>query len=148
MRWLVLLLVIRIPARADDPVLDFPPVKVRLEQPEVAEGRNFWTTPRFRIDADSAIHGEAVGKLAVIAESTFAALRGHLLPLFAPPVGHQPGISLYQDSKAYEDAGAPRSGPGSVGKRGAPGEAACFPESTGCAGHRDRARPVLAEQGA
>ena len=93
-------------------MLDFPPVVVKLGAPTTADGRNFWTTPQFRIDADSGIDVEAVGKLAVIAESTFAAVRSHPLPLFAPPLGYKPRISLYQDTKAYEDAGAAKGSAG------------------------------------
>lgn len=112
MRGWILLLMLPILARADVPGLDFPPAKVRLEKPTTAEGRNAWKTPQFQIDADNGIDVEAVGKLAVIAESTFAALRAHPLPLFAPPVNYQPRISLYQDSKAYEDAGAAKGSAG------------------------------------
>jgi hypothetical protein len=112
MRWLILLLVLPVLVRADVPVLDFPPAKVSLENPTTVDGRNHWTTPQFRIDADSGIEVNAVGRLAVIAESTFAALRAHPLPLFAPPVRHQPRISIYQDSKAYENAGAAKGSAG------------------------------------
>ncbi|MGL4399086.1 MAG: hypothetical protein ACRCXD_04410 [Luteolibacter sp.] len=116
MIWLIFQMVVR----ADVPVLDFAPVKLRLEKPTTANGRNFWMTPQFRIDAESGIDMEAVEKVAVIAESTFAALRAYPLPLFAPPVKHQPRISLYQDSKAYEDAGAAK---GSAGFYSGVGEA-------------------------
>ncbi len=112
MRWIVPLLLFPILLRADPPLLDFPQVAVKLEEPATVDGRNFWTTPRFRIDADSNIDVEAVRKLAVIGESTFAALRSHPLPLFAPPEGYKPRVSIYWNSKAYEDAGAAKGSAG------------------------------------
>ena len=112
MRWLLPLLLLPVLLLAGPPVLDFPPVPMKLGEPVTVSGRNSWTTPRFRIDADSGIDLKAVEKLAVIGESTFAVLSSHPLPVFAPPEGYKPRISLYQDSKAYEDAGAAKGSAG------------------------------------
>ncbi len=112
MRWFLSLLLFPVLLRADPAVLDFLPVNVKLGDPKTVEDRNFWTTPRFRIDADSNIDVEAVRKLAVIGESTFAALRFHPLPLFAPPEGYKPRISLFWNTRAYEDAGAAKGSAG------------------------------------
>ncbi len=112
MRWWIPLLLIPSLVQAGPPVLDVPSVKVQLEAPVVENSRNFWTTPQFRIDADSNIDVEAVRKLAVIGESTFAVLRAHPLPLFAPPEGYKPRISLFWNTKEYEDAGAAKGSAG------------------------------------
>jgi hypothetical protein len=119
MRWMILLL-FPVLLRADPSVLDFPSVAVKFGEPATADDRNLWTTPQFRIDADRNIDAEAVRKLAVIGESTFAALRAHPLPLFAPPEGYKPRISLFWNTKAYEDAGAAK---GSAGFYNGVGEA-------------------------
>jgi hypothetical protein len=87
-------------------------VSVKLGEPVVENGRHVWTTPQFRIDADSGIAVEAVQKLATIGGSTFAALRSNPLPLYAPPEGYKPRISLFWDSKAYEAAGAAKGSAG------------------------------------
>lgn len=112
MRWIIALLLYPVLLRADSPALDFPSVAVKFGEPATVDGRNFWATPQFRIDADSNIDAEAVRKLAVIGESTFAALRSHPLPLFSPPEGYKPRISLFWNTKAYEDAGAAKGSAG------------------------------------
>lgn len=91
---------------------EIPSSKVRLGESTVADGRNSWGTPRFRIDADVAISREAAEKLAVIAESTAGAVLAHPLPLFAPPEGSMPRISLIADATAYEKAGGTQGSAG------------------------------------
>lgn len=112
MRWLCSLLLFPGLLWADPPGLDFPPVPVKLGAPVATNDRNAWITPQFRIDADSGIAVESVGKLATIGASTFGALGSYPLPLFAPPVGYKPQISLYLSEQAYESAGAAKGSAG------------------------------------
>jgi hypothetical protein len=91
---------------------EIAPVKVQLENRTVENGRHAWTTPRFRVDADAGISVEAVERMALIAESTAAAVIAYPLPLFALPEGYKPRISLYAEARAYEDAGAAKGSAG------------------------------------
>lgn len=99
---------------------EIPPVNVKLESPVTDNGRNTWVTQRFRMDADACIGVEAVEKLAMLGESTAAALRGYPLPLSAPPEGAKPRISLHADMLAYENAGAAKGSAGYYNGRGDP----------------------------
>lgn len=108
LRWLLIFASFGAGIRAQE----IPPVNVKLENHVVENGRNTWTTPQFRVDADAEISVEAVERLAIIAESTEAAVRAYPLPLFALPEGYKPRISLYVNEKAYEDAGAAKGSAG------------------------------------
>lgn len=112
MRCLLTLLLLPVMLRADVPAQDLPQVRVKLENPATENGRNAWETPQFRIDADAIIGVEMVEKLAMLGESTAAALRAYSFPLSAPPEGLKPRISLYADALAYESAGAAKGSAG------------------------------------
>ncbi len=99
---------------------EIPPVRVRLEKSVAENGRNSWVTPRFRIDADDGIGVETVEKLAMLGESTAAALSAYPLPLSAPPENAKPRISLHADALAYERAGAAKGSAGYYTGRGDP----------------------------
>jgi hypothetical protein len=74
--------------------------------------RKVWHTRFFRIDSDLALRPNELDRLSQVADTTALVVKGHPLPLFAPPEGKRPRIAIFSTDQSYREAGA---APGSSG---------------------------------
>ncbi|MBK1881228.1 hypothetical protein JIN85_02310 [Luteolibacter pohnpeiensis] len=89
------------------------PVVVTLGPAESREGgRRIWKTSHFELESIGQVPESAVKRLAVLGESTAAALKAFALPVAAPPTREMPKISIFAEGAAYEQAGAAKGSAG------------------------------------
>lgn len=103
MRFLALLL---IPIAAADPLpRQILPAQAKLQALPDEDGRKIWDTRFFQIDSDVELKPNELLRLAQVADTTALAVKAHPLPLFSPPGGTRPTLSIIADPKDYRAAG-------------------------------------------
>ena len=92
-------------AAADPLPREIVPAAAVVEAQADNGDRKVWQTRYFSIDSDLELKPNDLARLSQVADTTALVVKGHPLPLFAPPEGKRPRIAIYSTDQTYQKAG-------------------------------------------